>query len=147
MHPRILELFCSLGIAEKFVDVGQKNMMIELFINGGKKGTMDFSIASDSDVTPFPFVLVIEQYKTEKILSDYLAQNNHAVQRNTLFESLENSDAYSYVIACDGAKSPIRHMLHIPFVGDTYQQEFVVADVILQDTYPHERIRFGVTDA
>lgn len=45
-----------------------------------------------------------------------------------------------YVIACDGVRSPIREMLGLGFEGRVFQDNFLIADVIMDaDEFPVER--------
>ena len=44
-----------------------------------------------------------------------------------------------YVIACDGAASPVRSMLGLDFVGRVFEDNFLIADVIMEADFPTER--------
>lgn len=44
-----------------------------------------------------------------------------------------------YVIACDGAKSPIRQMLGLDFAGELFEERFLIADIEMQAETPPER--------
>lgn len=44
-----------------------------------------------------------------------------------------------YVLACDGARSPVRHMLKVEFVGKTYHDFFLIVDVRTKLDQPNER--------
>jgi 3-(3-hydroxy-phenyl)propionate hydroxylase len=44
-----------------------------------------------------------------------------------------------YVIAADGAKSPIRDMLGLAFEGKVFEDRFLIADVRMEADYPTER--------
>jgi 3-(3-hydroxy-phenyl)propionate hydroxylase len=44
-----------------------------------------------------------------------------------------------YVVACDGARSPIRAMLGLGFQGRTFEDNFLIADVCMQADFPTER--------
>lgn len=44
-----------------------------------------------------------------------------------------------YVIACDGAASPIRRMMGLDFVGRVFEDNFLIADVIMEADFPTER--------
>lgn len=44
-----------------------------------------------------------------------------------------------WVIACDGAGSPIRRMLGQDFIGRVFEDNFLIADVIMQADFPSER--------
>ena len=44
-----------------------------------------------------------------------------------------------YMIACDGARSPIREMMGLGFEGRVFQDNFLIADVIMDAEFPTER--------
>lgn len=44
-----------------------------------------------------------------------------------------------YLIACDGARSPIRKMMGLGFEGRVFQDNFLIADVIMDAEFPTER--------
>lgn len=44
-----------------------------------------------------------------------------------------------WVIACDGANSPTRRMLGMDFVGRVFEDNFLIADVIMEADFPTER--------
>ncbi|WP_120634476.1 FAD-dependent oxidoreductase [Ruegeria sp. EL01] len=44
-----------------------------------------------------------------------------------------------WLIACDGAKSPTRRMLGIDFDGRVFEDNFLIADVIMEADFPSER--------
>ena len=44
-----------------------------------------------------------------------------------------------WLIACDGAGSPIRSMMGLDFVGRVFEDNFLIADVIMEADFPTER--------
>lgn len=44
-----------------------------------------------------------------------------------------------WVVACDGAASPVRTMLGLEFVGRVFEDNFLIADVIMESEFPTER--------
>jgi 3-(3-hydroxy-phenyl)propionate hydroxylase len=44
-----------------------------------------------------------------------------------------------WLIACDGAGSPTRQMLGLDFVGRVFEDNFLIADVVMQADFPTER--------
>jgi len=44
-----------------------------------------------------------------------------------------------WLIACDGAGSPIRRMMGLEFVGQVFEDNFLIADVIMEADFPTER--------
>ncbi len=44
-----------------------------------------------------------------------------------------------WVIACDGARSPVRSMLDLDFDGELFEERFLIADIEMQGDFPSER--------
>ncbi|MCO6184661.1 FAD-dependent oxidoreductase [Rhizobium sp. L1K21] len=44
-----------------------------------------------------------------------------------------------WLIACDGAGSPVRKMLGLDFVGRIFEDNFLIADVVMEAEFPTER--------
>ena len=44
-----------------------------------------------------------------------------------------------WVVACDGAGSPVRGMLGLDFAGRVFEDNFLIADVVMQADFPTER--------
>ncbi len=47
--------------------------------------------------------------------------------------------AARYVVACDGARSAVRTMFGAAFVGETFEDQFLIADVKMRAAFPTER--------
>jgi 3-(3-hydroxy-phenyl)propionate hydroxylase len=47
-----------------------------------------------------------------------------------------------YVLAADGARSPVRSMLGLRLKGDNYEGRYVIADIRMDDDFPTERRAF-----
>lgn len=93
----------------------------------------------------YPFTLMLPQEQTEAILRARLREVGVEVQWATELDTVAqqgdrlvahfksaagNIDMHvSWVVGCDGLHSKVREEAEIPFVGGTYRQEFVLADV------------------
>lgn len=44
-----------------------------------------------------------------------------------------------WVVACDGVRSPVRHMLGLPYPGEVFHDQFLIADIRLLSELPKER--------
>ncbi len=63
--------------------------------------------------------------------------NNVAIEIDTVegpYEVLAD-----WLIACDGATSPTRRMMGLDFVGKVFEDNFLIADVIMEAEFPSER--------
>ena len=148
IQARTLEIFHELGIAEKAIAEGRITTAANLFYKGKQKAAIDLAGLGDG-FSPFPYVLSLEQSKTEKLLTDHLSANQIEVQWGCDLIRLEQNDDgvavyYKddegqdqkieglYLIGCDGASSMVRHQLGLSFEGDTVPKIFYVTDVKLR---------------
>ena len=165
VQARTLELWDKLGLAEGAVARGQALQALNLIT----KGTIDeggkpfMALGRDGkDISPYPYLLIHEQNKTEKmLLADLAAQigpkGAYGVERDTEIVSLvpaedkvtvvlrhedeqrETVEA-KWLIAADGASSFVRKTLALEFDGATYADPLFVADVDLE--WPLSRDKF-----
>ena len=47
--------------------------------------------------------------------------------------------ACSWLVACDGARSPVRHLLGLESEGQLFRDRFLIADIHMQSQFPPER--------
>ncbi len=150
VQARTLEIYEQIGLADKLLSLGTIANGAKLFSGGKLRGEIDFSDIGKG-MTPFPGVLIVEQGKHEKLLYEYITSHGHDVMWNTELLSFEqNAEAVTatlttqgssvtitakYLVACDGAKSPVRHALGLKFEGSTFERMFYVADVDIDWQY------------
>jgi len=44
-----------------------------------------------------------------------------------------------WLVVCDGARSPVRHMLGLDFAGQVFRDRFLIADIRMESDFPAER--------
>src|SRR5215217_7391868 len=127
VQARTLEIFQELGLAEKAITKGQITTAMNLFYKGTQRAAVNLAGLGEGQ-SAFPFALSLEQRKTEKLLVDYLTENQKAIQWNAAFTRFEqdadgvkayytNGAGYEqtveadYLVGCDGAGSLVRHQL------------------------------------
>jgi len=62
--------------------------------------------------------------------------------RATLTVSTDHGDytvTCDWLVVCDGARSPIRHMLGLDFEGRVFRDRFLIADIHMESDFPAER--------
>lgn len=144
VQARTLEIFQQLGIADEAINQGIIADKIDILFDAKKiAGTSikDFG----RNLSQFPFMLMLEQSKTEKIMLKFLEERGYYVERNVQFKKFaEDSNRITtevvlpnglgqtivskYLIGADGSKSAVRNFLNIPFKGKTYSRPIYILD-------------------
>ena len=143
--PPSLEILEKIHLLDRFLQIGVKGRIAEFhgthFLTG--------SVIIHESFGRFPFVLTVPQSVTEALLEEHLKQypwveirkgieciNLHRKEdkiilifRNTRTDQVEELSA-AFVCGCDGARSRIRQLLRIPFVGNWYKPTFIMGDYL-----------------
>ncbi len=152
IHARTLELLEDLNIVEPFLKVGNPVNGANMHIDGKKIASVDLSKIK----SVYPYVLIVPQSETEKILEQALQNNGIEVERNCELDLFEkNNDHYkitlnqngaridcsaNYIIACDGSHSKVRKLSGLEFKGDDIPQSFALADVEVTTDLAHDKL-------
>jgi 2-polyprenyl-6-methoxyphenol hydroxylase-like FAD-dependent oxidoreductase len=148
IHARSLEAFDEIGLAEEIIQEGQAMERINIMTNGQVSEVVELT-EFGRGLTKFPYVLNIEQAKTEAILINYLHQHDVSINRGEELITVDNgADRVSvtcrddegrtstltghFLVGCDGARSTVRRQLGVSYAGKTEQKTFYVADVRIQ---------------
>lgn len=143
IQPRSLEIFEQMGIAERAAKQGKPFQTINYVVNGKLAQRVPLGNFGKG-LTQFPYLLILEQSKTEPLLIDFLQQQGHNVEWRTELVSFSQSDSgvsarlkhidkeesieTDWLIGADGASSVVRKALDIPFGGETYKESLFVLD-------------------
>lgn len=152
---RSLEIYQQMGLSDHAIEHGKMMTVFNLYTNGKKKAEIKIGEIGKG-FSEFSYMLAFEQSKNEELLVSNLVKNGRMVhwehefikllEYKTNVEALvKNKDgeliiSAEYVIACDGARSPIRHQLNFRFDGGTYDHKFFVADTVMRWDNGYERL-------
>ena len=144
VQARTLEIFEQLGIAGEAISQGIIADRIDILYN--EKKIAGSSIKNiGRNLSQFPFLLMLEQAKTEKLLLKFLEERGYYVERNIQFRRYtEDQNRIStgvimpdgspriivskYLIGADGSRSNVRDFLKIPFKGKTFSRPIYILD-------------------
>src|SRR5579872_4806687 len=149
IQSRTLELFDIMGMIEEPLRQGLQVSAANLYANGKSIAHMPF----DGLDSPYPFILDLAQSETERIITARLANLGIAVERQVELSNLAHDELgvtatlnhadgreeivrSKWLIGCDGAHSKVRHLLHMPFAGAAYPEDFALADVKIHWSLP-----------
>jgi len=150
---RSLELWDRLGVARKMLDKGVVWKVGKVFL--ADELVYQFDLLPESG-HKMPAFINLQQYYAEQFLVERAADcpgiNLRWRNKVTGVEPLNDHVAVSvqtpdgvyrltadYLVACDGARSSIRTMLGADFVGEAFEDQFLIADVKMQAQFPPER--------
>ena len=156
VQARTLEIYEQIGIAESLISQGAIAEKVRLVESGGVRGEVDLSNIGEG-MSPYPYLLIVEQGRHEKILYDFIKANGKDVLWNTELENfsqdangikanIKNKNGAAetieakFLVGCDGAKSVVRHTLGMTFEGSTFERLFYVADAQVEWEFPHDSL-------
>jgi 2-polyprenyl-6-methoxyphenol hydroxylase-like FAD-dependent oxidoreductase len=147
----------ALVIWSRTLELLRRDADAETFVAAGLKATGANIIAGDKSIgrvgfgdveSPFPFALILPQSETERLLEAYLTTRGVAVERQVelisfddpahgVVATLRHADGSEervetpWLVGCDGAHSTVRHILRLPFDGETLPSDWILADTHL----------------
>src|SRR5438477_12318344 len=156
IQARTLEILDSVILANEFVQVGNICHAAATYSSDHK---LIKYLTFDELDSAFSFVLQLPQSQTERMVARYLTRLGTEVERHVELVAFEQDEDgvratlqpadggqetahVSYLIACDGAHSPVRHALGVSFSGDDYPTDFMMADVQVDWKLPRDQLAF-----
>ena len=163
IHARSIEIFYQMGIAQSAIQKGIIANEINIIFNGKKTFRIHVKNIGQG-LTKFPYLLMLEQSKTEQLLIDFISNFGYSVERNTeLLRFAEDTEGVisilkpangkeetvrtKYLIGADGGNSTIRKQLNIPFIGLTHPISLFVTDCKAEVKLSPESICFSFSNA
>jgi 3-(3-hydroxy-phenyl)propionate hydroxylase len=151
---RTLEIMDRLGVGERMVAKGVTWKVGRLFHRDREVWSFDLLPEAGHKMPAF---INLQQYYVEQYLVERCADfpdlidlrwKNKVVgvspRSDGVTASVETPDGRydieaDWLIACDGAKSPVRGMLGLDFEGRVFEERFLIADVEMKAEFPSER--------
>ena len=158
----------AIGVQARTLELLEQHRVVDALLAAGHRGHAGNIIAGTRriiriDFDPlesrYPYLLFVDQSETERVLTDALARLGGTVEHGAEFVAIEQSsqsvtatvqhadargeryfetiDA-AWMVGTDGAHSSVRHLLGVPFEGDTVEQGFVLADLHVEWDLPDD---------
>jgi 2-polyprenyl-6-methoxyphenol hydroxylase-like FAD-dependent oxidoreductase len=153
IFPRTLEIFDMAGVVDPFLDVANRVTSVAIVTHGRRLAHMKFA----PEESPYPFVAMVPQNVTERLLVEELRRKGGKAEYDTTFVSAEEQDdcvvatldrmgettkvRAAFVVGCDGAHSAVRHLLNLPFEGAEYEDSFLLADIETNEALPADELQ------
>ena len=156
VHARTLEIYEQIDLAQPAISQGTIAGRVRMLEGGEVLGEVDLSNVGEG-LSAYPYLLVFEQSRNEKLMYDWLRKNRREVQWLTELESF-SQDAQGvsavvkgsngqtqtirgrYLVGCDGPRSIVRRSLGLSFEGSTFERLFYVADVKIDWNFTHDSL-------
>jgi 2-polyprenyl-6-methoxyphenol hydroxylase-like FAD-dependent oxidoreductase len=164
VQARTLELFEQRGLAEEMVRLGNRGRFGSIYGGGKRVFRLDFGHVKSR----YPFMLLISQAETERILREAVARQGVTPQWNTELVGI-GQDALSqdaspvqgilkladgslervaapWLISAEGAHSLVRTTLDLPFEGHTREEQYALGDLLVAGDLPDSDIQIFSSD-
>lgn len=146
---RTLEIFDRLGVAERMVNKGVTWKTGRLF--HGDTEVYSFDLLPEEG-HKMPAFINLQQYYVEEYLVDRCGDfpdlidlrwknrvvDHEATDDGVVLEVMTPDGAYhlaaEWMLACDGARSPTRQRMGLPFEGETFDEQFLIVDVEMPES-------------
>jgi 2-polyprenyl-6-methoxyphenol hydroxylase-like FAD-dependent oxidoreductase len=163
VQARSLEIFEKMGIAGEALREGIIADKINVVYNGKKITSTGIKDIGEG-ISRFPFLLMLEQSKTEKLLVNFIEEHGFSVERRIRFkcfteteegitsvvmlpDNTEQSIKSNFLIAADGVNSTLRNLLNIPFRGKTYPKPLFILDCKAETDLAPGQIYFAFSNS
>ncbi|GAA1079709.1 FAD-dependent monooxygenase [Nocardiopsis metallicus] len=157
LHARTLELFDMRGIADEIVGQGYRVPEVRVAL-----GSRDLVLDLRHPESRFPYVLTVQQARTESLLQRRAERLGARIQRGAEVTGIDqdedgvtltvrtadgpHTERGSYAVGADGAHSTVRERLGVGFSGRSYDTRIMLADVRLEQDLPRAVNPFVGTD-
>ena len=145
VHPRSLQIFEAMGIADKFLEAGCRQRAVRMHSDGEALGTLELAHCGSI----YGFNLGLSEEVTESIITEYLHKHGGKVNHSSRLVGLavepegavaeieRDGSRYKmkarWVVGCDGVHSATRELCGIDMVGHDIAKSWAVFDVTLKD--------------
>jgi 2-polyprenyl-6-methoxyphenol hydroxylase-like FAD-dependent oxidoreductase len=156
VQARTLELFETRGLSDEMVRRGHRALGGRVYAGDTLLVRFDFGRLESH----YPFLLLVSQTETERVLGEALQRHGVTVERGVELVGLAQ-DALSldpdpvkvvlrhadgqleqakapWLIDAEGAHSTVRNTLDLPFEGRTYDQLYALGDAVVQGPIPED---------
>jgi 2-polyprenyl-6-methoxyphenol hydroxylase-like FAD-dependent oxidoreductase len=144
VQPRTLETLDMMGIADRFLDSGHQVRAVNVYSATRRLVGIDMAYSGSA----YQFQLHLPQHRTEALLRERVAELGGVVETGSELVVMAdhpdvvtatvrdatghaNEISTAFLVGCDGAHSRVRNLLDVPFVGQPYPWDWLLADARL----------------
>jgi 2-polyprenyl-6-methoxyphenol hydroxylase-like FAD-dependent oxidoreductase len=153
IFPRTMEIFDMAGVVAPFLEKANRVTSVSISTHERRLAHMQFAPQESA----YPFVAMVPQDVTEKLLLEELRRKGGDVEYLTTFIEADQREDHvnvtlerngekitvtaRFVVGCDGAHSAVRHALNLSFEGASYDDSFLLADVESNEALPANELQ------
>lgn len=157
IHARTVEFLDAMGLADAALARGVRTTGANVY----ERRTHLFKARMGHIESRFPFLLSLPQFITEELLEGRLEAVGGRVERGVALErlratgdgvvaTLRDGDREewvhaSYIVGCDGAHSTVRQELGVSFDGESYPEDWMLADLHVDWDLTYDELHGFVT--
>ncbi|MBZ0217199.1 MAG: FAD-dependent monooxygenase, partial [Fimbriimonadaceae bacterium] len=150
---RALEVCDRVGVADRMVEKGVTWQVGKVFLEDNE--VYKFDLLPETGHKQPAFINLQQYYVEAYLVERALDVDNIDIRWRNKVTNVENIDGgvrvtidtpdgdytleADYLVACDGARSEIRGMLGMDFVGQVFKDRFLIVDVKMTADFPTER--------
>lgn len=155
IQTRTIEILNLISMADRFLEIGHVCEAINFYAEGKFLVTLPLTHTEST----YPFVLMLAQSGTERLLNERLEEFNKKVERSLelidvkqhedmIVATIKHADGKletinsNWLIGCDGANSTVREKCGLSFPGADLSEQFIVADAQIDTYIPNNEINF-----
>ena len=153
IQPRTMETLDMMGVADRLLEIGHRGLRTSVYVGGRRLAGIDMTYADSQ----YPFILHLPQNRTEEVLRSRLAELGGKVESSIeLVGFVQDADAViatlrdaegrevqvtaSFLVGCDGSHSLVRRVLDVPFEGQPYPFDWLLADTRLDGVARNDEV-------
>jgi 2-polyprenyl-6-methoxyphenol hydroxylase-like FAD-dependent oxidoreductase len=158
IHARTMEVFSQFDMAGKAIAEGNIDNTVHILVKS--KEAVKFRLKEMlPGETRYPYFLILQQDKTEKLMIEALKRQSHTVHWKHELTHMEVTDTgvsatikgldgvekqaeFQYLIGCDGAGSTVRKQGGFSYTGKTFSSSYYLADCEIDWEFTHGDIYF-----
>jgi 2-polyprenyl-6-methoxyphenol hydroxylase-like FAD-dependent oxidoreductase len=153
LQPRTLEQFERYELAQRAIELGRRLYRIRIYGEGNRIVESSFDELRGN----YPFLLLLPQPETERLLNEHLQAQGGMIEREIALEYFEEREdsvecvllgrtgardtvSASYLIGADGAQSTVRGVLGIPFEPRGTRFDALIGDLRADGDAPDDEL-------
>jgi 2-polyprenyl-6-methoxyphenol hydroxylase-like FAD-dependent oxidoreductase len=144
IHAASLEILASLGLLDNILSEATIVNTVRIIVDSVKEHSFDFSNFT-GNTYPYPAIILLEQFKLERILKEFLISRGQVVTSGNSLNTIEVTPDFitseitrtdltytfirsRFIVGADGKNSTVRELSNIPFRKYRHKNPIFITD-------------------